>query len=218
MLNSTPKAVVFDFDGTLVDTMQSFADTAADVMSTTYAISFADARRRYLETSGIPFFQQLEVIFPDDSRNEASAAEFERRKLEAFFEESFDDDVRNTLARLRVEGIKVAVSSNNFQHLIERFVDRDDVQFDAVLGCKENFFKGKDHFEWLRSNLDLGADDILFVGDSLMDAVRAKESGVAFVGRTGTFTAEAFTDAHPGIPTIDRLAELQNVIGVMRPK
>ncbi len=218
MINHTPKAVVFDFDGTLVDTMQSFADTAADVMAARYGLDYDHARRRYLETSGVPFFQQLEVIFGDDPRNEAAAAEFERRKLDAFFEESFDDDVRDTLTKLRAAGLKVAVSSNNFQHLVERFVQRDTVEFDAVLGCRDNFFKGRDHFEWLRDHLGLSPEEILFVGDSLMDAVRAQESGVAFVGRTGTFTADAFTAEHPGTPTIDKLAELRGVLGVLRPK
>ena len=210
--NWQPRAVIFDFDGTLVDTMQSFADTAADVMQTRHGLQYAQARARYLETSGIPFFQQLEVIFPGHDANAAAAEEFERRKLDAFFEESFDDDVRSTLSSLSASGVRVAVSSNNFQHLIDRFVARESVDFDMVLGCRDGFFKGRDHFEALFDAFSLTADDLLFVGDSLMDAVRAAECSVRFVGRTGTFTAGEFAAAHPGTPTIEKLADLPSAI------
>jgi phosphoglycolate phosphatase-like HAD superfamily hydrolase len=206
------KAIVFDFDGTLVDTMQSFADTAADVMSTRHGVELSWARQQYLETSGIPFFQQLEVLFPGDEKNEAAAQEFEERKLDAFFNESFEHDVVNAIQALRAQGYSVAISSNNFQHLIDQFVQRESLTFDVVLGCRENFFKGTDHFHHLEEALQLRSDDLLFVGDSLMDGVRARENGVRFVGKTGTFGAEAFEQAHPGTPTVSRLSELSALI------
>jgi len=204
--------VVFDFDGTLVDTMQSFADVAADVMASRYSVHFEWARRRYLETSGIPFFQQLEEIFPNNNGNSDAAEEFERRKLEGFFSEKFDADVRGALAALQSKGYKIAVSSNNFQHLLDKFVSTEDVQFDMVLGCRDNFFKGHDHFNAIKQKLGVGAHEILFVGDSLMDAQRATESGVRFVGRTGTFTSQSFKKAYPGIPTVDKLSDLHGII------
>ena len=206
------KMLVFDFDGTLVDTMQGFADVAADVVSTRYSVAFAWAREKYLETSGIPFFQQLEVMFPNDARNEQSADEFEERKLEGFFSEKFDDDVRNTLISLKSQGYRVAVSSNNFQHLLDQFVASETIEFDMVLGCRENFFKGADHFNHIQSVLGVGPHEILFVGDSLVDGQRARESGIRFVGRTGTFTADAFCEAHPNTQTVDQLSELASIL------
>jgi len=206
------QAVIFDFDGTLVDTMQSFADTAADVMATRYGVQFDWARKRYLDTSGIPFFQQLEVIFPDDQRNGDAANEFEQRKLDAFFDEKFPNDVVQTITLLRELGYAVAISSNNFQELIDQFVNRESLHFDAALGCRENFFKGKDHFHHLQTLLNLTADQLLFVGDSLMDEVRARENGVRFIGKTGTFDAQAFESAQPGTRTVHSLSELPALI------
>jgi phosphoglycolate phosphatase-like HAD superfamily hydrolase len=206
------RMVVFDFDGTLVDTMQSFADVAADVMATRHSVHFDWARARYLETSGIPFFQQLEEIFPGHNENSKAADEFEKRKLESFFSERFDADVRGALRKLQRQGYKIAVSSNNFQHLLDKFVSTEEVSFDLVLGCRENFFKGHDHFRAIQRELGVAAHEILFVGDSLMDAQRAAESGVRFVGRTGTFTSQSFKKAYPGVSTVDQLSELHAII------
>ena len=206
------RAIVFDFDGTLVDTMQSFADTAASVMADRYSVHFQWARRRYLETSGIPFVQQLEVIFPSDGRNAGAADEFEQRKLTSFFEESFSDDVATAIDSLRSDGYAVVISSNNFQHLLDQFVAREGVEFDVVLGCRENFYKGHHHFRHIEETLGLRRDELVFVGDSLLDGVKARECGVRFVAKTGTFTADAFRRAHPGVATVERIAELASLV------
>src|SRR5690349_24162511 len=87
---ATPRAVLFDLDGTLIDTMQTFADVAAGVMVEHHGMDRATARAAYLTTSGIPFFKQLEVIAPGDARNAAAAAEFEREKVIATAEVEAD--------------------------------------------------------------------------------------------------------------------------------
>ena len=154
------------------------------------------------------FAQQLEEIFPGDSRNAGAADEFEARKLEGFFGETIEPGVRQTLEHLRRAGFLVAVSSNNFQHLVDQFVERERAPFDCVLGCRDGFFKGRDHFEHLQRQFDLSPGDILFVGDSLMDGVRARESGVRFVGKVGTFAPDAFERHHAGTQTVDRVEDL----------
>ena len=60
--------LVFDLDGTLIDTMGDYADKAAALIRDHYGTPKDEARRRYFETSGVPFEQQLEQIFPGDDR------------------------------------------------------------------------------------------------------------------------------------------------------
>ena len=207
------RAVIFDFDGTLVDTMSGFADIAADVMHRRHGLDRAFARTEYLRTSGLPFRQQLDLIAPDDPRNDDAADEFEATKQEGFFAEHFDEDVKTALQGLRDKGLHVVVSSNNFQELVDRFISReDDVRFDLVLGARPNFFKGADHFRHVRDVLGLHEDEMIFVGDSLKDGEKAQSSRIRFVGRTGTFTAADFQRQFPGIPTVDRLTSLLDIV------
>ena len=63
------RLVVFDVDGTLIDTMQSFADYAALLMKDHYGVEFSEARSVYFETSGLPFRKQLAQIFPGNRMN-----------------------------------------------------------------------------------------------------------------------------------------------------
>ena len=207
------RAVLFDFDGTLVDTMGGFTEIAADVLNEYCGLPPHVGRARYLETSGLPFCQQIEMIVPGGKKNEEAAEAFERRKLTGFFSESFHPDTRDALCRLRGLGYKVAVSSNNGQALIERFVRNDGtVPFDLVLGFQENFAKGKDHFEKVMETWELEAHELLFVGDSLMDAKRACACAVPFVGILGTFDRESFEQAFPDVTTIGSLGELATLL------
>ena len=57
------EALIFDLDGTLVPTMQGFAKIAADVIHEHFQWDRSRAHEAYLQTSGIPFFQQLECLF-----------------------------------------------------------------------------------------------------------------------------------------------------------
>ncbi|NOZ01056.1 MAG: HAD family hydrolase [Deltaproteobacteria bacterium] len=203
------RAIVLDFDGTLVDTMDGFADVAAGVIHRRFGKETEWARSEYLRTSGIPFRQQLEVMFPDDPRNDDASDEFEQGKLHGFFSETFSDETVDTIGRLRARGYLVIVSSNNFQELVDRFVERaDGVSFDLVLGARENFFKGPDHFNHILEVMKVNRNQMVFVGDSLKDAERAVSSGVDFVGKLGTFTRRDFESSFPGVRTIGAISQL----------
>src|SRR5262249_60976340 len=79
-LRPTPSVLLFDLDGTLVDTMQAIADLAAGVMARHFGVVERPARKLYLEPSGIPFQQQLEAIFGDQAGVPAAAFECETEK------------------------------------------------------------------------------------------------------------------------------------------
>ena len=203
------KAYLFDFDGTLIDTMDGYADIAGRVINRYHPeMSFDEARRRYLETSGVPFFQQLEILFPGESTNPEKAAIFEETKQEGFFSKSFSDDVRFTINTLRDRGFIAGVSSNNFQELIDRFVEREDLEFDVVLGYRNGFEKGKTHFDYVMRMFSLREDELTFVGDSLKDAERARGSNIHFIGLCGTFESRHFHEIDDTIITISNIKEL----------
>ncbi len=206
---SGTKAFLFDFDGTLVDTMPGFADIAGRVMHQFHPeISFEYARQRYLETSGNPFFQQLEIIFPGDPTNPQKARLFEDTKIEGFYKSRFTDEVKETINTLRARGIIAGIASNNFQELIDGFVAKGGLEFDIVLGFRQGFEKGPAHFDHVRQKFNLSRADLTFVGDSLKDAEKAFDYGINFVGICGTFRRGDFMKIREDIVTIESIKEL----------
>lgn len=204
-------ALVFDFDGTLVDSMGGFATIAASVICKHFGKTPAWGKARYLETSGLPFPFQLEKIFPGDPRIPEAVAEYDREKIESYGKASFFPDVKPALEWLCDQGVGLAISSNNDFALLEKKLGTLASLFDCVAGFEPGFLKGRKHFEWIRARL--GSPSLLFIGDSLHDAAMAKENNIPFYARLGTFTEEDFLRQGIAKACLDSFSSLKNLVG-----
>lgn len=214
MMPRALRAVMFDLDGTLVDTMGPFADLAAVVMAQRHGLDPAAARRRYLETSGIPFHQQLEVICPGDPRNRGASAEFEERKRAVCDATVMDAGTVAGLEALRACGYRLVVSSNTGQPFVDDFARRERFEFDLALGfdARRGLAKGRPHVELACRELRVGIGELVFCGDSLKDAELAEACGVAFIGRLGTFTRDDFRARDPQAIAVRGIGELAHLL------
>lgn len=213
MISPVPRVIAFDLDGTLVDTMNAFADLAALVMSTHHGQDVAEGRARYLETSGIPFCQQLDVIHPGHAANPRASDEFEARRRAITARTPMDDGSRRGLERLRERGIRLVVSSNTGQDFVDEFAAREPFRFDLALGFDpaRGLAKGTPHFEAAMAHFGVARDDLLFVGDSIKDGEIAGAFGVRFIGRLGTFSLPQFEARFPSVVTIDNVDRLPDL-------
>lgn len=201
---------MFDLDGTLVDTMAALSNLAAAIMHRAFGDHVAWARARYLDTSGVPFRDQLAEIHPGHPAIGAAAAEFERRKRSEHAGAALSPATIRTVRALRAAGRRVVVSSNADQDVVDDVARRCPVRFDLALGYDpaRGLRKGAPHVAVVRETFRLRARDIVYVGDSLRDGELAAACGVRFVGVLGTFDRGAFARALPGAPTIQSVAEL----------
>ena len=206
------RVVAFDFDGTIVPTMGEYARIAARQMNIIYSVDESTAERLYLQTSGIPFFQQLEVIFGDDPRNETCAQRFEEEKAGFLDTVQLDDTNREALHQIRSLGLSVAITSNNFQHLLDRFVEQYPELFDLVLGFAGQMSKGPTQFSCVRDRFGVDRRHILFVGDSLTDVRKAMGYGLDFVAVAGTIEEMVFEAMFPTVKVVDDLSDLISLL------
>ncbi|MDO8518742.1 MAG: HAD hydrolase-like protein [Deltaproteobacteria bacterium] len=202
-------AFVFDWDGTLVDSMGKFAEIASGVIARHFGRSRAWGKARYLETSGLPFPFQLERIFPGDERNQKAVADYDHLKIESYDSAPFFSDVKPALEWLSGKGVGLAISSNNDYPLLEKKLGALAPLFDCVAGFEPGFLKGKSHFDWIRGRLK--GHRLIFVGDSLHDAAMAGGNGIPFYARTGTFTEDDFKLQGIASGCISTLFDLEKV-------
>lgn len=206
------KMVIFDLDGTLVDSMEGFSEIAEDIIHKYFDVDYSEAAKMYKKTSGLPFKFQLKKIFQDHPKIEIAAKEFEEIKLKMYHTKSFFYDVIRTLPLFVQYGYKLAVSSNNnMQNVLNKIKTQKDF-FNLVLGYQEGFFKGKDHFTLIKREYQLSEDQMIFVGDSLHDAKMAYENGIQFVARIGTFSASDFDNLDIPIFKIKNFFELLQLL------
>lgn len=205
------KVIIFDFDGTLVDTMGVYADLAADLIAKHYGWKREIARQEYLRTSGLPFSGQLDVLIPRSSQNTIVADEFEQKKLVVAKNIRLDSDTREALQKLQTK-YKIVVSSSNFETNIKDFFARETVHPDLILGFRPNFNKGLEHFNFVMAHYGRQKDEILFVGDSLHDFFKAREFGISFIAKLGTFDLFDFQKIDADVRGVSSIQELNKFL------
>jgi len=189
--------------------MGAFAGVAVDVMVKHFGLLRGNARRLYVQTSGIPFAQQLEAIFGEHPDNVAAAREFETRKAVIAADAVMDGATLAGVKALRAAGLRLVVSSNGMQSHVETFAARTRGLFDLALGFDgSGLEKGEPHVGVVANRLGVARDRMMFVGDSVRDGQLAHETGLAFVGRAGTFPRHVLERRFPGAPIVDSVGEL----------
>jgi phosphoglycolate phosphatase len=210
----SPDVIVFDFDGTIVNSMPFLTSIAVELLTEVYQMEPQDARQAYVSTCGLPFVKQMEIIWPNDPRNPAVVNEFERRKREKLLEFALFPDVRSAVEQIRKQGIKVCVSSGNADELIAQVLSYKQLKVDLVMGYRPGFEKGPDHFRYAQRQFGARPEDVVFVGDSHQDGLKAQRAGIGFIARAGLLTPEEIGRLLPGVPVISSLDEILPLVGI----
>ncbi|HEY4184420.1 MAG TPA: HAD hydrolase-like protein [Polyangia bacterium] len=210
-----PRVLLCDLDGTLIDSMPTLADIAAEVMAEVYETSAILARELYLATCGLPFAGQLEEIYPGDPRNARASEMFESQKPARCSRIQMPGETRRALEELRVAGVRIVVSSNNGVENVDTFAQGSDFAFDLTLGFGGGLRKGRPHFDAVSRRFQIDRQEMLFVGDSLHDGEIAEREGVPFVAVASTFSPERFMLRFPQVPVVRRFAALPELFSDM---
>ncbi len=200
--------IVFDLDGTLVDSMSALTDLACQVLEEVYGTDGETARTGYNRTAGLPFTDQLEVLHPGDSRNAVAVERFEGAKSANYCSHPLFDDVAELFRGLRARKCRLAISTSTTQSLAEQYVRGAGLDVDLVCGWAPGFAKGSAHFTQVSNRTGAVKEKIVFVGDTLEDARIAQNSGIHFVARVGTVAASEFKKLNPSVVAVSSLLEM----------
>lgn len=203
------EAIIFDFDGTLADSMPFLEMIGVEIMMKYYGVSKDDATQRYRISTGLPFEHQIEINFPDDNRNEHSVEEFEDLKIKRIFEQLLFPDTEKVLSQIKEMGIKIFVSSSTFQPTITEYFRRKGHLsfFEEILGYRSGFEKGAAHFRHARNAHSIDLEKTVFVGDSIMDYERSR-GFCHFIALTRMFTEDDFRNAGHSGHIVSSLSEI----------
>ncbi|MBW2414441.1 MAG: NTP transferase domain-containing protein [Deltaproteobacteria bacterium] len=202
-----PKAVIFDLDGTVADTMPFLTEIAVELISEHYRVTKVVARQRYLETTGMDFAAQLERIFPDHPNNPQVARTFESRKRKGFLDHPVFPDALAALHYFKSRDVRRFVCSSTRQEVLTDYVSASKIGhlLDGYLGQTASRDKGQ-QVERILEEHHLDPGEVLFVGDSLMDWDLIKDKGVRFLGVRRIFDEQDFRQQ--GLLSVHDLTDL----------
>lgn len=178
--------ICFDFDGTIADTMPWLEQNAVRLFSKVYGTDKEKARHEYRMTTGLPFQQQVEIIYPGKAKNKEIIETFEHEKISRIDEQKLFPETFEVFSSLK-EKYLLAVSSSTTKEIIEEYLTKQGVRqfLDDVVGFKPGFEKGKHHFDYLMEKFSLEPAELIYIGDSKKDMERAYNSHIRFFARLG---------------------------------
>lgn len=212
-IKNIKKVVIFDFDYTLGDSSKGI------ILSINYALDkmgYTKAREdKITKTIGMSLAKTYTTLTGKNSQEEIKI--FER-----YFKEKADEvmvsntclysGVKKLLGDLHNKGLKTAIATtkyhyrinqilkaNNACHLIDYIVGGEDITMPKP--SPEGIYKIKEKFQ-------VNPEEILYIGDSIVDAETAKAAGTDFVAvLTGVTEPEEFKK-YPCLDIINHVKEL----------
>ena len=191
------KAVLFDLDGTLVNSLYDLADSTNYALESMGFPTHETDKYRYFVGDGMP--KLIERVLPEDKFTEEIHKECLRVFMAHYREHYVDktriyDGIEALLKKLKEKGLKLAVISNKQQQMAETVVSKlfgEDV-FNIVCGKQEGYPAKPDPTLTLKIISDLGVkpEECVLIGDSGMDAAAAVNAGCTGIGVLWGFREE----------------------------
>lgn len=192
------KVIIFDFDYTLGDS------TKGIVLSVNYALERlgygAKEDEDIKRTIGLSL---KDTFFALTDKNDLKEAEL----FANYFKDKADDvmventvlyeNVKETLLKLKDNGYKIGIVTTKFHYRIEQILFKYDADklVDVIVGAEDVKVEkpNPEGLLWAIDYFGVDKSEVLYVGDSIVDAKTAENADVNFVAvLTGTTTRDEF--------------------------
>jgi phosphoglycolate phosphatase-like HAD superfamily hydrolase len=213
--------IIFDLDGTILDSMQLHAAIFAQVLHEKYGIADEVSRVGYYRLSGTPLGHQFAQVIQeqepvDIARVKENVEDFYARIRQ--YDPVLFPDVLPALQSLLKAGYVLVVCSGNAPDIVERRLAQTGIKpfFSLWLGTDpaQGLRKGEAHFKIVREKLSLSQEQFrgnsMSVGDAQHDVEVAKDAGIFSVGRVNGWNAGSLQEARPDylIANFDELLQI----------
>ncbi len=183
-------AVVFDLDGTLIDSLEDLADAVNQALGINGFPPRATGCYKYFIGKGPKVM--VSRALPEDKRSDDAVVEKCLADFNSIYSRAFNvkttlyDGIPDLLNELSERGLKKAILTNKPHVFTEKYVENllADWNFEVVIGQRDEIPRKPDPSGALRISRELGIDSsqMVYLGDSGVDMLTAVGAGMLPVG------------------------------------
>ncbi|MBP1761484.1 MAG: superfamily hydrolase [Firmicutes bacterium] len=213
----TIDTVIFDLDGTLLNTLGDIADSANHALSLFgYPARSIDEIRSFV---GNGLGHLMELCLPGGENNphyDECIADFRSHYYSNMQNKTAPyDGIIDLLKQLSQNNFKMAVVSNKFDQAVKKLThDYFGTYVNVAIGDSKNIARKPAPDTVFKALEELGssADKAVYLGDSEVDIETARNSGLTSVGAAWGFKGRMFLEANGADYIIDQPRELLKLI------
>ena len=214
-MKSKCKAIIFDLDGTLINSLPYHFIAFKDLLLE-HGIRVDDAHLRRL--IGMPTTEILKELkrkykFKENIQDLREERRYHYFKFLGNRKIAFPG-VRDMLERLRLD-YKLAVATGSSKVIFEHSTDKDFQELFDVVVTINDVNKGKPHPEQLllaAHKMHVKPKDCIVVGDSIYDAIAANSAGMKFIGSATGYTSKQEMMEHGAMDVVKPISKLEKVL------
>jgi phosphoglycolate phosphatase-like HAD superfamily hydrolase len=220
---SRKRILIFDLDGTLLDTMGPLADLFCDMLRSECGAPDQVSRKVYTELAGKGPRPQFEAVLSQLGRADAAFLNditLRYWQVAETYEPVAFPDTLEALRRMHSDGHTLVVSSGGTTTSVQRKMRLTGVDrlFRLALGTDldvPGMAKGPGHFDLVTRSLSLREGELqadgVFIGDAVYDMQVARDAGIVSVGRVTGENGEILQQAG-ALHLIRDLHEMQSLL------
>ena len=185
------RLVIFDLDGTLINTIADLADSVNHALQTLGYPAQPYEKFPYFVGNGI--YKLIERALPPGNRDEPTIRSVKERFMEHYMLHNTDkstvyDGIDELLQTLTQKGVALAVASNKVNDATVAMIHHffPSIPFASVIGQRDGV-PTKPHpaiVDDILAETEIDKKDVLYVGDSGVDMQTAHNAGLTAVGVT----------------------------------
>ena len=213
------KLVIFDLDGTLINSIEDLGQAANYALSKNGFPTHSLASYPFFVGNGVR--NLIRKALPDDMRTDSIIESLLKDFKEYYNEHNTDctkpyDGIEELLRNLQDNGVKIAVASNKYQQATEKIIAHyfGDIDFVAVYGQREGVNVKPDPsvvFSIL-SDAKVPKSEVLYVGDSGVDMETARRACVDSVGVTWGFRSEKELNEYHADMIVNKASDIFDIV------
>ena len=176
---------VFDMDGVVLNSMPHLTEIGVRILSERYSLDILTAQEAYLRTTGLPFLEQLNQLYPGHKAyNLQNAHEYEELHRNMASRFPLSGYIEPVLEELRRDNYLLALVTSTSKTIVHNFLPQVRALRFHYLG---GYTPDRDKIAQLQAACGAcGVDKTrtIYIGDSDYDAVVAARTEVRFIHAT----------------------------------
>ncbi len=211
------KGIIFDMDGTILNTLTDITQSVNHALTLFHLPTKTESDIKLAVGNGA--LKLIERVTPETFTKEQIHDVW--KVYQTYYDQHSSDHtgpypgIMELLYKLKAKGLKLAVVSNKFEHLVQSLnIEMFKGYFDASVGEVKGIPIKPDPamvFKALHI-LDLNPEEVLYVGDSEVDIITAQNAHLTSVGVTWGFRSEALLRSHHADYIIHHPIDLLSII------